>query len=111
MKSNYLKYRGKCKEFCDAAIKKDPSLTLVRGFYYCPLSNKEEQHWWTKKQNGTIYDPTAKQFLSNGVGEYREFDGIFNCENCGKPVKEEDIKMCGNFPCCSNRCCLRLVGL
>jgi len=29
--SDYEKYRGKCKEFSEALIKKDPTLRLVRG--------------------------------------------------------------------------------
>lgn len=44
----YALYRGKCKEYCEAAITTDPSLTLVRGYYYEPIWGTVEQHWWTK---------------------------------------------------------------
>ena len=33
----YKKFRGKCKEVCEEACEKDPSLTLVRGHYFCPI--------------------------------------------------------------------------
>ena len=33
--SDYMKYRGKCKEICEQEIVKNPSLTLVRGTYWC----------------------------------------------------------------------------
>jgi len=33
----YDKYRGKCKEYCDAAVAADSTLTLVRGHYWCPV--------------------------------------------------------------------------
>jgi hypothetical protein len=28
---NYKKYRGKCKEYCEAACAADPTLTMVRA--------------------------------------------------------------------------------
>lgn len=45
--SDYLKFRGKCKELSEAACAEDPSLALVRGHYYCPIWNVTEPHWWT----------------------------------------------------------------
>jgi hypothetical protein len=109
--SDYLKYRGRCKELCDQAIKSDPSLILVRGYYFDPIWNKEEQHWWTKREDGSIYDPSAKQFPSKGHGIYAEFDGFVTCEECGKVMPESESKMCGKFPVCSTKCALSLVGL
>jgi hypothetical protein len=110
--TNYSKYRGKCKELCDEAIKNDPSLTLKRGWYYEPLWNKEEEHWWTVKIDGSIYDPTAKQFPSGGIKEfYKEFTGIIPCSQCGVKITEDQIKMCGRYPVCSTKCALKLVGL
>jgi len=111
MESNYIKFRGKCKEASEVACEKDSSLTLVRGYYYCPIWNTTEQHWWTVKEDGTIYDPTKKQFPSNGIGEYIEFDGFLNCEECGKRISEEEAQPCGNYPVCSTKCAMRLVGL
>lgn len=87
---DYLKYRGKCKEFSEALIKEKPELRLVRGFYYCPIMNKEEQHWWCEDKNGKIIDPTRKQFPSNGLGSYREFDGYYDCDNCNGKIHEKD---------------------
>ena len=103
--------RGKCKELSEEAVKKDPSLRLVRGFYYCPIWNKEEQHWWTEKMDGTIYDPTASQYPSNGHGTYRKYDGTMICEQCGTIIEEKDIIWQGRFATCSRNCALRLVGL
>jgi hypothetical protein len=33
--SDYMKYRGKCKEMSEALVKENPKLRLVRGHYYC----------------------------------------------------------------------------
>lgn len=108
--SDYAKYRGKCKEMSEEAVAQDPSLRLVRGYYHCPFWGKQE-HWWTVCPDGTVFDPTKDQFPSKGIGEYEEFDGWCVCEECGKKVKEEDAYMCGPYPCCSNECAMRLVGL
>lgn len=35
--TDYMKYRGKCKEMSEQACLLDSSLTLVRGYYYCPV--------------------------------------------------------------------------
>jgi len=109
--TNYIKYRGKCKEMSEAAIKEDPSLTLVRGYYFDPVWNTEEPHWWTVGEDGIIYDPSAKQFPSCGLGVYTEFDGTFVCEECSKTVKENDAVIYGNYVVCSDNCAMRLVGL
>ena len=111
MESDYSIYRGKCKEASEEACKKDSSLTLVRGYYYCPIWNTQEQHWWTVRENGKIYDPTRKQFPSIGFGVYTKFDGNLNCSECGKDITEDTMTMCGNYPVCSTKCAMRLVGL
>lgn len=59
----YKRFRGKCREMSEKAVLEDPTLTLVRGFYFCPIWNSEEPHWWCKRADGTIVDPTAAQFL------------------------------------------------
>ena len=108
---NYKKYRGKCKEYCDQAIIDDPTLTLVRGFYHCPLWGKQD-HWWTKKPDGTIYDPTVKQFPTGGSGaEYEEFNGMCECAECGKQIPEDEARIEGRYAFCDSYCNMRFVGL
>jgi len=107
---NYRKYRGKCKEMSEALAAKDPSLRVVRGHYDCPIWGRQA-HWWCVDQNGKIVDPTAKQFPSAGIGEYVEFSGYFECEQCGKSVPENEVVPVGGHPTCSNECAMRLVGL
>lgn len=109
--TDYMKYRGKCKEYCEELINNNPNYRLVRGHYFCPIWNTEEPHWWCEDEEGNIIDPTKKQFDSKGIGIYTEFNGYVNCEYCGKEVAEEDIHMMGNYPCCSYECCGRLVGV
>ena len=109
--SDYAKYRGKCKESSLLAVEKDPTLRLVRGFYFCPIWNWEEEHWWTVRENGRIFDPSAGQFPSKGHGVYREFDGTVECEECGKVVDEGCVIMMWRHPVCSMKCGKKLVGL
>ena len=111
MLSDYERYRGKCKEMSQAAVDADPSLTLVRGWYWCPIWNREEMHWWTKRPDGSIYDPTARQFPSKGHGEYIEFSGTYTCAECGKEFPESELITMGNYPVCSGLCARRLVGV
>ena len=107
----YALYRGKCKEYAEKEIEKDPTLTLVRGFYHCPLWGKEH-HFWCKKPDGTIVDPTVTQFPTEGVGaEYEEYDGIVDCEECGKRVAEEDATIDGHHVFCSGRCHASCIGM
>ena len=108
--SDYQKYRGKCKEMSEALIAQDPSLTLVRGFYY-DAQWGEQQHWWTKDSNGNIIDPTKDQFPSKGLGHYEEFDGMVECAECGKTMKEEEASFESRYAFCSGACHMRFVGL
>lgn len=111
--NDYAKYRGKCKEMSEAAVAADPTLTLVRGFYYCPYWGKQ-QHWWTERIDGTVFDPTKDQFPSKGLGEYvpTPEEGLeLPCEECGKQIKEKDFIVMGRYVVCSNNCAMRLVGL
>ena len=101
MESNYMKYRGKCKEMSELLINENPNLTLVRGYYWCPISNREEQHWWCKDNDNNIIDPTKLQFLSAGNGQYTEYNGEVYCEYCGKSVKEEDAYFVEQHVYCS----------
>lgn len=104
--------RGKCKEMSEAAVAADPTLRLVRGHYYCPHWGKQA-HWWAEKSDGTIVDPTAEQFPSQGHGIYVEFDGWANCDECGERIHEDDgiIGGNGNYIFCSGTCYGRFVGV
>lgn len=107
----YRLYRGRCKELSEAACEEDPTLRLVRGHYYCPMWNRDEPHWWTVRQDGTIHDPTREQFPSRGLGVYTPFDGTVSCAECGKEVAEEEADLDGNYAFCSYRCHGRFVGV
>lgn len=109
--SDYRKFRGKCKQMSEELVAQDPTLTLVRGHYYCPIWNKDEPHWWCTKPDGTIVDPSARQFPSKGMGIYTPFDGIIECCECSKTVKEEDAVYDSNYVFCSIRCNARFVGI
>jgi hypothetical protein len=108
--SDYGKYRGKCKEFAESLAGGDPVLTIVRGYYHCPIWG-EQPHWWCKRSDGTTVDPTKGQFPSKGLGQYVEFDGTMPCSNCGKVIKEEDADVVGNYAFCSYRCHGQFVGV
>jgi hypothetical protein len=108
---NYLKFRGKCRQYAEAAVKDDPSLRLVRGFYYCPVWGTKEQHWWTERADGTIHDPTALQFPSSGNGRYEEFSGTVECDNCGTCCPEEAAQITGRYAFCSPTCYGKFVGV
>jgi len=111
METDYSKFRGKCKEMSESLVEEDPSLRLVRGHYFCPIWNTEEPHWWCESEDGTVVDPTAKQFGSKGHGIYTEFDGNITCEECGEVFTEDQLVMMGTHPVCSDQCAARLVGL
>ncbi len=111
MSNDYLEYRGKCKEMAEEAACLDPTLRLVRGYYFCPIWNVEEPHWWCEREDGTIFDPTAKQFPSKGAGIYTEFDGTVTCAECGKEMREVEARFDSNYAFCSVTCNMRFVGL
>lgn len=108
--TDYVRFRGRCKEFAEEACRADPSLTLVRGHYVCPFWGRQP-HWWTTKPDGSIHDPTAAQFPSNGNGLYEPFDGTVNCAQCGKEMKEEEASFDSNYAFCSYNCHGRFVGV
>jgi hypothetical protein len=111
LQSNYMKYRGKCRELSEEAVKIDPSLRLVRGYYFCPLWGVEEQHWWCERPDQTIYDPSALQFPSQGRGAYREFDGTLECSECGKTITEETAHFDSRYAFCSYECHGKFIGV
>lgn len=108
--SDYQKFRGKCKDMVDAAVAKDPTLTAVRGYYHCPMWGKQE-HWWAMREDGSILDPTKRQFPSKGAGEYEPFDGNVECAECGKVVPEDEATPNGNYAFCSYICACHFVGV
>lgn len=112
-KSNYIKYRGKCKEMSQKLVDdSNGELELVRGYYYEPMWGSDEPHWWCRDKNGVIHDPTKLQFPSGGCSDfYTEFDGTYKCANCGTIVEESKAVPCGNYIVCTNLCALKLVGL
>jgi hypothetical protein len=103
LESDYAKFRGKCKTLSEEAVAADPALTLVRGHYLCPIWG-EQGHWWTVRPDGSVFDPTARQFPSKGIGEYIPFTGFVRCESCGKEVKETDANHNGHHVYCSGEC-------
>jgi hypothetical protein len=109
--SDYLKYRGRCRELAEAEVAKDPSLRLVRGYYHCPIWRRKLQHWWAETPDGDVVDPSALQFPSAGAGEYEEFDGIVECAECGKQILEETAYIEGRYAFCGYNCFGKFVGL
>lgn len=108
--SDYLLFRGKCKELAEQAVSADPSLTLVRGYYHCPVWGKQA-HWWATREDGTIVDPSVKQFPTKGAGaEYEPFDGFHECEFCHKKVAEDKAYLVPPHLYCSYECYGHDVG-
>ena len=109
--SDYMRFRGKCREMSEAAVAADQSLRLTRGHYICPVWG-EQEHWWTVRADGSVNDPTALQFPSKGSGVYVEFDGIVPCAECGKEMQEKDVEYAdGRYVWCSSLCYGRFVGV
>lgn len=109
--TDYEKYRGKCKELSEQACAADPTLVLVRGYYFCPMWNRNEPHWWCIREDGTIYDPSKDQFPSKGLGTYTPFNGMVECAECGKQMTEDEAQFESNYAFCSGRCFGRFVGV
>jgi hypothetical protein len=108
--SDYMTFRGKCKEMSEALVASDATLTLVRGHYICPVWG-EQAHWWTVAADGTIHDPTAAQFPSKGAGVYAPFDGMVECANCSKLMLESEVEYADSrYVFCSYTCHGQFVG-
>ena len=110
MESNYMKFRGKCKELSEQLILEHPDYKLVRGHYDCPIWG-QQPHWWCVAPDGMIHDPSAKQFPSGGLGEYIPFNGKVTCAECSKEITEEEARFESNYAFCSDKCLMRFVGL
>lgn len=88
--TDYIKFRGKCRELSERYVDLHPDHQIVKGWYHCPIWGKQP-HWWTQNIfTGKIHDPSVKQFPSKGLGEYEEYMGILECEYCGKKVSEDE---------------------
>lgn len=110
--TDYMRYRGKCKEMAETLCKEDSSLTLVRGWYHEPYWKEKQAHWWCRKPDGTIVDPTRLQFPSGGIPDfYEEFDGNIECSNCGKLGTEDTMHFESRYAFCSYECHGRFVGV
>ena len=113
--ADYREFRGRCKELCEAEMAKDPTLTLVRGHVFVPLwpSDPEQPHWWLKKPDGMIVDPSWRQFPGSQPRpeQYFEFDGMVECSNCGKEMKESEASFDSRYAFCSHRCHGQFVGV
>ncbi len=103
--------RGKCKEYSLTLAKECYWLRPVRGFYYCWVWDKKEQHWWNETDSGEIIDLTVSQFPSGKMGQYQEYLGEIECCECGKVVPEVEARIEGSYATCSTLCMMRLVGL
>ena len=105
---------GECAEITQMMLGAFPELKRVRGHYMCPWWG-ECAHWWLTAPDGSIVDPTAKQFPSEGQGEY-----VPHVEGFAEPTGK--CPNCGGYcwtgeTCCSEQChhqyaayCLRPWG-
>jgi hypothetical protein len=78
---------GKCKDMCLKMMKEFPELTIHRGWYQDPIIGDRE-HWWLKDEDNNIVDPTAHQFPTGGMFEYKDLTDVKEiptgrCPNCG----------------------------
>jgi hypothetical protein len=92
---------GKCAEATLEMCATFPELTRRRGHYLCIVWG-EREHWWCEAPDGTIVDPTRRQFPSQSGHAYRPWDesqpeptGM--CPNCG------DLCYDGGY-LCSRKC-------
>ena len=91
---------GKCAEATLNMQKIFPKLVRVRGHVDCSIRGMKE-HWWLKDED-TIIDPTALQFMIMSSSQYKEWDETApeptgKCGNCG------DYCYNGDYTC-SDRC-------
>lgn len=85
---------GQCAEITERMNKVFPELRRVRGHYYDAIWG-EREHWWLVTSDGSVIDPTFKQFPTKGKGAYvpwrdgaPEPTGI--CMDCGSAVFNKD---------------------
>lgn len=104
---------NKCFQFCKKMNKDFPELVMRRGYVYShqnldnndPRYPKQYTHFWLETEDGSIVDPTIKQFSLLGELHYVNvgklpYQGI--CNGCGQllfseetPRTDEDGLICG----------------
>lgn len=114
--AGYAEFRGRCKELCEKAIQADPTLSIVRGHIFVRLwpSDPFQPHWWCRRPDGTILDPSWEQFpfqVAPAASLYEEFDGQVQCSNCGKEGHEKDFFADSRYIFCSSECYGQFVGI
>ena len=87
--------RGRCATASAAMVAVFPELRRVRGHY------NGVPHWWCVAPDGTIVDPTARQFVPGGTYvEYHGPDPLGKCMNCGAlvwtPLPGGDTSACSD---------------
>ena len=96
---------GKCHEISEKMSKDFIELTIVKGFYYCPIWGKR-MHGWCVDRGGVIVDPTKRQFPSNCCGEYEEVSQhdrpTGKCFDCGELTYNESNPSFCNDECLRN---------
>lgn len=95
----------RCEQATRDMVEAFPELERVRGHYHDPMHGMRRQHWWCVAPDGTIVDPTARQFADAGLfGEYEPLDPneptpIGRCMECGQLRYEGSPP-----PFCSKEC-------
>ena len=89
-----------------------PTLRIVRGHVSGVLIGRRG-HWWCEDPDGTIYDPTRRQFP--GPMDYEEWQPgtevrVGRCMNCGDDIYEiiESLDNVVQKCCCSEACAKEL---
>ncbi len=78
---------GKCASVVKAMAEAFPELRVVKGHVFTTWGKRA--HWWLTTPNGTIVDPTVRQF--EAVGEYEPWVPgdevrVGKCMNCGDEI-------------------------
>lgn len=102
---------GMCREACEVMKKDFPELNVTNGFVHLLDIDEPQMHWWLKKSDGEIVDPTKFQYVWNGtpIMHYEEIDASHparnfprrKCMNCGKYYYQTE-KHFANV--CSEKC-------
>jgi hypothetical protein len=93
--------RARCESATRAMLEVFPELRRVRGFYYDAMWGART-HWWCVAPDGSIVDPTSRQFPSQGAGHYQEWregdeEPSGRCLGCGDYIFES--RRGGSFVC------------
>lgn len=82
---------GLCADATRRMVVAFPELKRVAGTAYSAMRTTE--HWWCVAPDGTVVDPTARQFSGCGVVEYVPWKPgdevrVGRCMNCGEDIYE-----------------------